>query len=33
MIVVVDLKDKNGATVIVPMVLDVNNRKKHYVYQ
>ena len=27
MIVVVDLKDKNGATVIVPMVLDVNNRK------
>lgn len=27
MIVVVDLKDKNGATVIVPMVLNVNNRK------
>lgn len=27
MIVVVDLKDKNGATVIVPMILDVNDRK------
>lgn len=27
MIVVVDLKDKNGATVIVPMILDVNDKK------